>query len=109
MARFGRGFEVKIGQLEEAIACKRPQENTFLAMIHARLLSSRKELKAMRLGEDKFPYRWVDNGLCLARPAVVLFGRAHSGTSTPTILHDIRVQPYAGSSAYTSQFTHSSD
>lgn len=45
-------------QLEEAVTCARPQESSFLAMLHARLLSNRKELKAMRVGEDKFPYRW---------------------------------------------------
>lgn len=55
--RFKRGFEVNLGELEQAVQSYRPQENSLLAMVHARLLSSRRELKAMKVGEDKFPYR----------------------------------------------------
>lgn len=46
-------------ELEAAVSSPRPMECSLLGMIHARLLASRKELKAMRVGEDKFPYRWV--------------------------------------------------
>lgn len=57
--RFGRNYEVRMRELEQAVASPRPMESSLLGMIHARLLASRKELKAMRVGEDKFPYRFV--------------------------------------------------
>ncbi|CAM9629986.1 unnamed protein product, partial [Sphacelaria rigidula] len=59
--RFGRNYEVRMRELEQAVASPRPMESSLLGMIHARLLASRKELKAMRVGEDKFPYSfWTE-------------------------------------------------
>lgn len=40
--------------LEDALTSDMPQESPLLAMIHARLLMSPKELKAVRQGEDNF-------------------------------------------------------
>lgn len=55
--RLGRGFEVRMKALEEAVSCERPQDNELLTMVHSRLLCTAQELKGLKSGENKYPYR----------------------------------------------------
>lgn len=44
-------------QLEEAVSSERPQENSALTLVHSRLLCTNRELKGLKPGEEKYPYR----------------------------------------------------
>lgn len=57
--RFGRGFEVKMELLEDALSSAQPQESEYLSLVHSRLLCTQRELKALKPGEIKYPYRCV--------------------------------------------------
>lgn len=48
-----------MGALEDAFAAAQPQENELLSLVHSRLLCTRRELKALKPGEMKYPYRCV--------------------------------------------------
>lgn len=43
--------------LEEALSSDRPEENELLSLVHSRLLCTGRELKALKPGEMKYPYR----------------------------------------------------
>ncbi|CAN0273761.1 unnamed protein product, partial [Ectocarpus sp. 13 AM-2016] len=58
MMKFGRGFEVKMQALEEALSSDKPEENELLSLVHSRLLCTGRELKALKPGELKYPYSW---------------------------------------------------
>eukprot|EP00752_Nemacystus_decipiens_P016804 g15038.t1 len=58
MMKFGRGFEVKMEALEDALSSTQPQESELLSLVHSRLLCTRRELKALKPGEMKYPYSW---------------------------------------------------
>lgn len=45
--------------LEEAFSSTQPQESELLSLVHSRLLCTRRELKALKPGEIKYPYRYV--------------------------------------------------
>lgn len=57
--RFGRGFEVKMEALEDALSSTQPHESELLSLVHSRLLCTRRELKALKPGEIKYPYRYA--------------------------------------------------
>lgn len=46
-----------MSSLEEAISSERPEESALLSMVHSRLLCSNRELKGLKPGEHKYPYR----------------------------------------------------
>lgn len=62
-------------QLEEAVSSERPQENSALTLVHSRLLCTNRELRGLKPGEEKYPYR---SGLVLdcMRVVVVVFRRS---------------------------------
>ena len=43
--------------LEEAVSSERPQDSELLSMLHSRLLCTPRELKSLKPGENKYPYR----------------------------------------------------
>lgn len=43
--------------LEEAVSSEQPQESDLLSLVHSRLLCTHRELKALKPGENKHPYR----------------------------------------------------
>lgn len=45
--------------LEEAVCSEKPQESELLSLVHSRLLYAPSELKALKPGENKYPYRFV--------------------------------------------------
>lgn len=63
-ARFGRGFEVNMQALEEALSSDRPSESELLSLVHSRLLCTRRELKGLKPGEMKYPFRCVCSWYC---------------------------------------------
>ncbi|CAM9360537.1 unnamed protein product [Scytosiphon promiscuus] len=56
--KFGRGFEVNMQALEEALSSDRPSESELLSLVHSRLLCTRRELKGLKPGEMKYPFSW---------------------------------------------------
>lgn len=46
-----------MGALEEALSSAEPQSSELLSLVHSRLLCTRRELKALKPGEMRYPYR----------------------------------------------------
>ena len=53
--------------LEEAFSSTQPQESELLSLVHSRLLCTRRELKALKPGEIKYPYRY---GSCVVSVSI---------------------------------------